>query len=304
MLSFLVPAYNCEGTVAATVESALAQRIDVQTEVVVVDDGSKDDTHGTLRTLSARHPSIKVHRHSENRGGGPARNTAAANADGDLLYMLDSDNLLPDNCVQAQLNELRRRGADAASVGTVQYFDSGTGEHRHCWDLANDDGWATLRHAFETFKVPASHGNYLFTRDAFERVGGYEPDFGAMDTWSFGYKQLIHGFDVAVTPGVHYLHAVGHESYWTREEKEGTNDRNALRMVHRHREGLPDDLRVKVELLDQDQPFFAMVDSGGFQSSVAAADFERRLEEIGSTRRPATARRLRERLRGRLLRRP
>jgi glycosyltransferase involved in cell wall biosynthesis len=239
MLSFLVPAYRCADVVPEAVESALAQELDEDFEVVAVDDCSPDATHEVLTDLAARDERLRVLRHDTNQGGGPARNTAARNARGDLLYVLDADNVLPEGCVQPQLDLMRSTGAGAVSVGTQQFFDGGTGERRYAWQQTQDGGWSRLQHAFESVQVPPSHGNYLFTRELWETVGGYDSDLGAMDTWSFGFKHLAHGFDVAIEEGAHYLHRIdrpNHDSYWTRDQRLGQNDRNALTAVRRHRQ--------------------------------------------------------------------
>lgn len=301
MLSFLVPAYDCADVVPEAVESALAQHLDEDFEVVAVDDCSPDRTNEVLGELAARDDRVRVVRHEQNQGGGPARNTAAENARGELLYVLDADNVLPEGCVQPQLEAMRRTGAAAVSVGTQQFFDGGTGDHRHVWQQAQDDGWSTLRHAFESLQVPAAHGNYLFTRELFEAVAGYDSDLGAMDTWSFGFKHLAHGFDVAIADEAHYLHRIDrpqHDSYWTRDQRLGQNDRNALTAIRRQRERLPFDLGAKVDLLEEGDPFFDVVAAGGFRPAVDEQSFEAIVERarqarLEALRGPSVAGRLR-----------
>jgi glycosyltransferase involved in cell wall biosynthesis len=276
MLSFLIPAYDSADVVAEAVESALAQSIDEELEVVAVDDCSPDATYRVLDGLAGRHAALRVFRHEENRGGGPTRNSAAAHARGNLLYVLDADNVLPEGSVQPQLDELRRRGASAVSVGMLQFIDGTTGEHRHRWEQAQDDGWSSLRHAFEALAVPAAHGNYLYTRAMFEAVGGYEPDLGAVDTWSFGLKHLAQGFDVAIAEGAHYLHRIERpksDSYWIRDQRLGQNDRNALIAIRRQWHRLPPDLQLKVDAMEPNDPFFACVAEGVFRQSVDEAEF-------------------------------
>jgi glycosyltransferase involved in cell wall biosynthesis len=305
MLSFLVPAYDCADVVPEAVESALAQRIDEDFEVVAVDDCSPDDTYEVLQGLAAGDDRLRVVRHEENQGGGPARNTAAKNARGGLLYVLDADNVLPEGCVQPQLDLLRSSGASAVSVGTQQFFDGATGEHRHVWEQAQDRGWSTLRHAFESLQVPAAHGNYLFTRELFDAVDGYDSDLGAMDTWSFGFKHLAEGFDVAIASGAHYLHRIDrpdHDSYWTRDQRLGQNDRNALEAIRRRRALLPEDLAAKVDLLEPGDPFFDAVSAGAFRPSVDEPEFLRIVQQAREARQagPSVASRLRTGV-GRLL---
>jgi len=86
-VSVVIPAHNDEGTIAATVESALAQRFEGGFEVIVVNDGSTDGTAEALRRFGDR---IKVVA-QENRGMSGARNAAARNSTGNYLAFLDAD---------------------------------------------------------------------------------------------------------------------------------------------------------------------------------------------------------------------
>ncbi|MFZ0041763.1 MAG: glycosyltransferase [Solirubrobacteraceae bacterium] len=92
--SVLVTVYNRSGQIARCVSSCAAQTFE-DLEIVVVDDGSTDDTLAVLDGLGE--PRLRVVRHSSNRGISPARATAAAHATGTWLVMLDSDwELEPD----------------------------------------------------------------------------------------------------------------------------------------------------------------------------------------------------------------
>ena len=85
-ITVIIPAYNRADTVARAVASALAQRPSRPAEVVVVDDGSADDTAEAARLAGAR-----VVRHSVNRRLGAARNTGLSNATQPWIALLDSD---------------------------------------------------------------------------------------------------------------------------------------------------------------------------------------------------------------------
>jgi glycosyltransferase involved in cell wall biosynthesis len=85
-VSIIVPAYNAEATLAETLDSALAQ--DFRSfEVIVANDGSTD---GTMRVLESYRCKIRVIS-QPNRGVSAARNRGAAEAQGDYLAFLDSD---------------------------------------------------------------------------------------------------------------------------------------------------------------------------------------------------------------------
>jgi glycosyltransferase involved in cell wall biosynthesis len=269
-LSILIPAFNCEDVIDEAIGSALRQAPEVDFEVVVVDDGSTDSTGERLRSWESRAQGrIRLGSHERNRGGAAARNTAARLASGDLLFMLDSDNVLPDGCVASQVKLLQETGLDAVSVGQLYYFEDSTSNVTDGWVQRQLDGRSTLRHLFESLKVPPAHGNYLYTRHLFDAVGGYPEDAAAMDTWTFGLKHLSRGFDIAIDRRSYYLHRVNRpnrESYWSREERRGTNDVNAVRELRREIEHLPVDLRALVEALRPNDRFFSLVSSGAFRA--------------------------------------
>ena len=90
VVSVIVAAYNASRTVGETIRSVLAQtRQDF--EIVVIDDGSTDDTASILAHWTTD-PRIRLHR-QENAGPAAARNAGIALARGDYVSMLDSDDL-------------------------------------------------------------------------------------------------------------------------------------------------------------------------------------------------------------------
>lgn len=87
-VSVIVPAFNAEATIAATIESVLAQSFD-SFEVIVVNDGSTD---GTSNVLSRYGRDITIV-DQPNRGVSAARNRGARQAKGNFLAFLDSDDI-------------------------------------------------------------------------------------------------------------------------------------------------------------------------------------------------------------------
>lgn len=91
-LSVLMPAWNAGGTIAKSVESALAD--DPRIEVVVVDDASTDDTREVVSMLQQRHPQrILLETLEHNSGPSVARSRALELASGDWVGLLDADDL-------------------------------------------------------------------------------------------------------------------------------------------------------------------------------------------------------------------
>ena len=87
--SVVIPAYNRAHTLGESISSVLRQS-DQDFEIIIVDDGSKDDPHHVVETFRDRR--IRFYR-QENAGAGPARNTGIDLAQGNFVAFLDSDDL-------------------------------------------------------------------------------------------------------------------------------------------------------------------------------------------------------------------
>lgn len=100
-ISILMPARNCEQTIEASIRSAQAQTFE-SWELLVVDDCSTDRTAQMVEAMASTDARIKLIRSSRRRGPGESRLTAYRESNGDILAMLDSDDLwLPDKLDEA-----------------------------------------------------------------------------------------------------------------------------------------------------------------------------------------------------------
>ncbi len=106
LVSILIPAYNAEGTVAETLRSAVAQTWP-RKEIIVVDDGSCDETPAILRRFESSN--VLVAR-QPNQGAAAARNKALSLSNGDYIQWLDADDLLSPQKIAHQLNASRECG--------------------------------------------------------------------------------------------------------------------------------------------------------------------------------------------------
>jgi glycosyltransferase involved in cell wall biosynthesis len=98
-LSFLLPVYNVRPWLRACVESILAQGVG-RIEIVLVDDVSTDGSGALARELEAAHPGVvRVVAHDTNCGVACARNTLLANARGEYIWFVDSDDIVVDGAI-------------------------------------------------------------------------------------------------------------------------------------------------------------------------------------------------------------
>jgi glycosyltransferase involved in cell wall biosynthesis len=91
ILSIVIPAFNREREISRAIRSCLIQR-NADFEVIVVDDGSTDNSYGIAAGIPD--PRLSVRQHPVNRGANAARNTGALAAKGEWVIFLDSDDEL------------------------------------------------------------------------------------------------------------------------------------------------------------------------------------------------------------------
>lgn len=109
-VSVIIPTYNSAPFLATAIDSVLAQTYP-DVEVIVVDDGSTDDTQAIIAHYDQQIRYI----HQENRGPAAARNTGFHASQGDYLLFLDSDDLIPPDKLELQVAFL----AQQPDVGLV-----------------------------------------------------------------------------------------------------------------------------------------------------------------------------------------
>jgi len=92
-LSIFFPAYNDSGTIASLVIAALrtARKLTDDFEVIVVNDGSADNTAEILDELARTYPEVRIVHHERNRGYGGALRTGFATATRELVFYTDGD---------------------------------------------------------------------------------------------------------------------------------------------------------------------------------------------------------------------
>ena len=113
LISVIIPCYNYGHFLSEAVDSVLGQkRGELTVEIIVVDDGSTDDTAVVAQGLGS---SIR-YIHQENQGLSEARNTGIRAAKGDFLVFLDADDLLTANTLSSHLNNFAAHPELDASV--------------------------------------------------------------------------------------------------------------------------------------------------------------------------------------------
>lgn len=221
-VDIVVPCYNAQATLAATIESALAQ--DAVSAVVVVDDGSTD---GSLALARLYAPRVTVLT-GPNRGVAAARNRGAAHTDAAWLLFLDADDLLTPGTVARRLAAIREGGADASISDWEEFLDGEESKPGRSRSLE----WASLRADAEratATRVWAPPAAILYRRTLFARTGGFRGDVSPIEDarMLFDAARLGARFVHAAHTGARYRIAPGSLSradpalFWSRVLRNG-----------------------------------------------------------------------------------
>ena len=111
-ISFVIPVYNAQAYIERCVESVLSQNLK-EVEVIVVDDGSQDDTLYVCERLASKYDNVKCF-HQANRGVTIARKNGLHHAIGEWIYFVDADDALPFNVMRSFLEQVDNSGCDIA----------------------------------------------------------------------------------------------------------------------------------------------------------------------------------------------
>lgn len=197
-LSVVIPVYNAGAFLDEAVASALQSPV---TEVVLIDDGSRDDSLERCRRWAAD-PRVRLVRHPDhgNHGAGATRNRGIRCARGALVCMLDADDrFLPGRFLDA----VRILCADPACDGVYEpaRVVAANADHLAAWRVANPFArpqWRGVRYRGPPeglmrayFRAPVGYfctGSTVLRRRVFRRIGLYDPDLRLAQDAAFHHR--------------------------------------------------------------------------------------------------------------------
>jgi glycosyltransferase involved in cell wall biosynthesis len=176
----------------AALPSALEQE-DVRLELIVVDDGSEDETPARLRELAD--PRVVVIRHEASRGVAVARNTGIRAARGAWVSFLDDDDLWAPRKLRAQLD-----AADAARAVFAYSGGGGLDESRRFLFAVPPPDPATVTLQLLRWNVIwCGCSNVLARADVITRLGGFDERLTQLADWDLWIRLALSGPAAAAT---------------------------------------------------------------------------------------------------------
>jgi glycosyltransferase involved in cell wall biosynthesis len=147
-------------------------------EIIVVDDGSQDQTEDVARSFGDKVHYIK----QSNQGVSAARNTAIREATGDWIAFLDSDDLIVPEKLEKQVALIEANPGLMVVYSAFNYlYPDGTTQSKPCFPAA--DLWPALR-----YRTPILPSTSLIRRSAFTEVGGFRTDYQSGEDWELWFR--------------------------------------------------------------------------------------------------------------------
>ncbi|MGH9067113.1 MAG: glycosyltransferase family 2 protein [Acidimicrobiales bacterium] len=181
-VSVVIPCHNYGRYLPEALTSVFCQSRPAD-ELVVVDDGSSDDTPSVLEHLMAEHPRTTVIRRTPARGAVATFNDGVRASSGDLVVILSADDRMSDDYLEELERALDQSKADFAYSGLRGF---GAGE------------WWTPAKPFDRRVLARGNfvnGSAMFRRDLFDRIGGFDPAFAGLrkEDWAFWLRAVNLG---------------------------------------------------------------------------------------------------------------
>jgi len=197
-VSLIIATFNHARFLGAAIDSALAQTLGA-VDVIVVDDGSTDDTPSVLARYAGR---VRVLR-QPNRGLAAARNAGLAAARGTYVAFLDADDVMAPTKLAAQLEMLERSPTIGWTycdvlIETVATRTTVTASERFGYGARALDGWLFPE---------LIHGNFIpaiapmIRRTALDAAGGFDERLTALEDWDMWLRLSLIA-EARYTPAV------------------------------------------------------------------------------------------------------
>ena len=122
VLSIIIPVYNCEKNIKKTLKSIFGQKTSLSYEIILVDDGSNDNTVKVVKDMISGRENVKL-LCQENAGAGAARNSALLHAKGEYLFFIDGDDYISDNSLNILNLEIQKKENLDVLIFMYRYYD-------------------------------------------------------------------------------------------------------------------------------------------------------------------------------------
>lgn len=224
--SIVIPIYNSEKYLSECLDSILGQTFQ-DIEIICVDDGSTDGSADILRRYEKMDG--RIHFLSMLHGGpGTARNHGLAQARGEYLYFMDSDDFLSENDALAKLvSEIDAQGLEMLFVGTILDFENDNlrvSRYREIQRYSQGEQYGSFDRGIDLFRAMIAGGGFICNtylqcarRDFLERIHASFPALECYEDEVYTFRTLLQAGKVRHVAWQPYVRRVRENSITTRK---------------------------------------------------------------------------------------
>ncbi len=189
-ISVIIPTYNEEKVIGKCLES-LSKQTYKDLEIIVVDDGSTDETLSKIK-------GVKVLK-EEHKGPGTARNLGAKEAKGEILVFVDADMVFKEDFVEKLIKPILD-GKVRGTFSKDEYVSNWNNVWARSWSI--NEGWEPKKRHPRGYPDKQKVFRAIL-KSEFERVGGFDSSRGYNDDWTLSEKL---GYKADVVNGAVFYH--------------------------------------------------------------------------------------------------
>jgi len=243
IISVIIPTYNRKDQLEKCLCSLFNQNYpNDKYEIIVVDDGSTDETEEMITELIKNTPCTLKYLNQENKGASAARNLGIENSNSDYICFVDSDICLDTSCLEVLISAIQRNSA-AGAMGPVVYFKN---EPEKIWCAGARIKLTTARPLFgenvyrwksnEDVSVDYLPSCVLLTsKEVIEKVGGFDEVYRIYYEdvdWCLRVKN--NGYKILLVPDAKAWHDIKQDNANINVSEYYRNTKNRIRLVFKN----------------------------------------------------------------------
>lgn len=199
IVSIVLPVYNGARFLCQSVDSIISQT-HTNFELIIVDDCSTDETPEIIAGYAKKDKRIRTIRHSQNQYLPQALNTGFNAAKGDFFTWTSDDNIYKPNAIKHLVDILSEQSDTDIVYGNESIID----DAGHIIEKSN--AIASIGSPEEIPILSCVGGYFIFRKQVYFDVGGYEPEWFLVEDWQFWLKAYNAGFKFVKTEENNYLY--------------------------------------------------------------------------------------------------
>lgn len=217
LVSICVPAYNCERFISDTL-TCLCRQTHQHLEIIVVDDGSADQTAAMIKSVTdSRISIIQV----VNGGASKARNIAYQRANGNYIVFFDADDLVQPEFVASQLEIMQNREDAIVISGWGRFYSDIAEDFKRCEDLIpyphSMENWIVQNWYNCQHNTPP--GRLFIPRKIIEQAGPWDETLTLNDDFEFFTRIALSASCLIPNPGALYHYRSGINGLSSQKDK-------------------------------------------------------------------------------------